>query len=283
MRDQNKTKSQLVDELRELRKRNAELEKSEIKHKKTEEALKLKARLLDSINDSIFLCDLKGNIEYINKAASRAYGLSKEELLDVNIKDFAQPEQKKFIDMTLSQLRDKSKLIFEATRLLKNGSTIHVEVNARVIKSDGRDLILSVSRDITERKKAEEERKVYNAGIEMAYDGIAFTKLNGDMLYFNKAACKIFGYAPDEMKKINISKFSATLGARKKLEESVREKGWFSGEIMGVRKNGEKFPAILSVSIINDEKGEPTGRMGVFRDFTERKQVEEEANRCVFR
>jgi PAS domain-containing protein len=121
----------------------------------------------------------------------------------VNIKDFAQPEQKKFIDMTLSQLRDKSKLIFEATRLLKNGSTIHVEVNARVIKSDGRDLILSVSRDITERKKAEEERKVYNAGIEMAYDGIAFTKLNGDMLYFNKAACKIFGYAPDEMKKIN--------------------------------------------------------------------------------
>jgi PAS domain S-box-containing protein len=85
------------------------------------------------------------------------------------------------------------------------------------------------------------------------------------------------------MKKINISKFSATLGARKKLEESVREQGWFSGEIMGVRKNGEKFPAILSVSISNDEKGEPTGRMGVFRDFTERKQVEEEANRCVFR
>jgi len=136
--------------------------------------------------------------------------------------------------------------------------------------------IQAILKNITELKQAEEERRVYETGIKNAHDGIAFTKLNGDMLHFNAAACKIFGFTPAEMKKINISKFSATSGGKKKLEESIREKGEFSGEIIGVRKNGEMFPAILSVSIVNDEKGNPMGRMGVFRDITERMQVEEE-------
>jgi PAS domain S-box-containing protein len=124
-------------------------------------------------------------------------------------------------------------------------------------------------------KRLEEDNKVYLAGIENAYEGIVFTKMNGDVLYFNKAACKILDYTSAEMKAINISKFSATSADEKKLEESLIKKGKFYGEISGMRKSGEIFPAILSVSIVKDGKGKLIGRMGVFTDITERKQAEE--------
>jgi len=129
--------------------------------------------------------------------------------------------------------------------------------------------------EITKHKQTEEEKKVYLEGIENAYEGIAFTEMNGDILYFNKAACTMFGYTSAEMKRVNISKFSATSADGKKLEESVREKGWFHGELNGMKKNGETFPAILSVSIVKNGEGKPIGRIGVFTDITERKQAEE--------
>jgi len=129
--------------------------------------------------------------------------------------------------------------------------------------------------EIDEHKRVEEVNKVYLAGIENANEGIVFTKMNGEILHFNKAACNIFGYAPTEMEAINISKFSTTSADGKKLEESVREKGKFYGEIHGMRKSGKIFPAILSVSIVKDNEGKLIGRMGVFTDITERKRVEE--------
>ncbi|MFC1999646.1 PAS domain S-box protein [Chloroflexota bacterium] len=127
----------------------------------------------------------------------------------------------------------------------------------------------------SERKWAEEETNIYMAGIDNAHEGIAFSNMNGDMLYFNESACQIFGYTSAEMKEKNISEFSATSADDKKLEDSVRKKGWFFGEIMGVRKNGETFPGTLSVTIVKDGSGKPIGRMGVFNDITEQKRAEE--------
>jgi PAS domain S-box-containing protein len=52
-------------------------------------------------------------------------------------------------------------------------------------------------------------------------------------------------------------------------------KGKWSGEVINIKKNKEKFPCILSAFIIKDEKGNPKGAMGILRDITERKQAEE--------
>ena len=157
----------------------------------------------------------------------------------------------------------------------------HLEEKVEERTAELNDIVKQLQVEITERKQAEEKMRVYLAGIDNANDGIAFTKMNGDMLYFNKSACRIFGFTSAEMREINISKFSATSADKGNLEGSLREKGEFFGEIMGERKNGEIFPATLSVSIINDDKGDPVGRMGVFSDITERKQLEEERQKAA--
>ncbi|MCJ7818217.1 MAG: PAS domain S-box protein, partial [Syntrophales bacterium] len=123
--------------------------------KRAESELKLKEKLLDSASDSIFLYDLEGNFLYINEAAyiTRWYG--KEELLNLGAWALKTPEAAVYQDNVLSELWANGELIFESEHRRKDGSVIPVEIFARVLAVEGRELILSVARDITERKQAE--------------------------------------------------------------------------------------------------------------------------------
>jgi len=277
----------LVDNLQRsnklLSEANEKLQTEITEHKQAEEALRESEekyrRLFELSPIGITTVDMKGVITSCNSAVYKEGGYPVNELVGKHVSKIAPIRVRdipKHMRTFSSIIRGKTPKPFEAAYNRKDGTIGWTEIHTALLEADGRKLgVMVLQKDITERKKIEEERRVYVAGIDNANEGIAFTKMNGDMLYFNKSACRIFGYTPAEMKEINISKFSATSADGKKLEGSLREKGEFFGEIIGVRKNGETFPATLSVSIVNDDKGNPIGRMGVFSDITERKQMEE--------
>ncbi len=123
--------------------------------KRAESELKLKERLLDSASDSIFLYDLEGNFLYINEAAYITRWYRKEELLSLGAWALGTPEAAVYQDNILRELWANGELIFESEHRRKDGSVIPVEIFARVLVVEGRELILSVARDITERKQAE--------------------------------------------------------------------------------------------------------------------------------
>jgi len=235
--------------------------------------------LVESTGDFIWEVDVNGVYTYCSPQIKELWGYTPEESIGKTPFERMIPEDReRFVEVfrTISESQSAFKGI-ESSNYDSDGRVIMLETSGVPFYDvDGRLLgYRGISRDITERKQAEEATRVYVAGIDNANEGIAFTKMNGDILYFNKSACRIFGYTPAEMKEINVSKFSATSADGGKLERSLRKKGEFSGEIMGVRKNGQMFPATLSVSIVNDDKGNPIGRMGVFNDITERKQAED--------
>lgn len=279
--DEDKTKEQLMNELVEIRQRVAKSEASEAEHKQAETTLSIPEeyfRLFELLPIGATLLDMKGVILYCNSAVYNKGGYTEGEFTGKHFSKIASVRVKdipKFIRVFNSTVRGKIPKPFESIYQRKDGTTGWTELNISLIKVGGKRRILVMQHDIIERKAIEEERRMYTTGIDNANEGIAFTKMNGDMLYFNESACRIFGYTPAEMGEINISKFSATSADGGKLEGSLREKGEFFGEIIGQRKNGEMFPATLSVTIVNDDEGNPIGRMGVFSDITERKQVEE--------
>jgi diguanylate cyclase (GGDEF)-like protein/PAS domain S-box-containing protein len=129
------------------------LQEREIQRQQAEEELKLKERLLDNAGDSIFLHDLDGNFIYLNEVACASRGYDQAELLGKDISVILHPEYAGTRQKLLKDLLAKGEVIFESAHIRKDGSVMPVEIHARTINLDHRTLILSVTRDITQRKK----------------------------------------------------------------------------------------------------------------------------------
>ena len=104
--------------------------------------------------DPLLLVTLEGQVVEGNHAAEKLYGYSRAELLQLRIEDLRAPEDAETVRSQMRRARTQG-LLFEATHLHKDGSAVPVEVNSQSVAFEGQGMILSVVRDITERKAAE--------------------------------------------------------------------------------------------------------------------------------
>lgn len=125
-------------------------------HKRVEEELRLKARLLDLASDSIFLHDFNGNFLYVNETACKSHGYTNDEFMSINLHNLDMPHYAELIDPRMKELLERGSTMFETAHFRKDRSIIPLEVHISTTESDRRKLILSIARDITERKKAED-------------------------------------------------------------------------------------------------------------------------------
>jgi PAS domain S-box-containing protein len=122
--------------------------------------------LFDHANDVILLADAdSGQILDINPAASARYGYSREEMLDMGIRDFSAPEALGEIPKIIEQVRTEGEAVFERLHRAKDGHIIPVEVSARLIELDGHPVFLSIVRDLSDRKRTEEAIRNIAAGV----------------------------------------------------------------------------------------------------------------------
>jgi PAS domain S-box-containing protein len=108
-----------------------------------------------------------GRILDANAAAAAAYGFTLEEFLSLRIMDLRVGDTEEVIAAQLEKA-DKGGCLFEAVHRRKDGSTFPVEVSAQGITIDGKRLLISVVRDSTDRKQAEEALRETNRQLEMA-------------------------------------------------------------------------------------------------------------------
>ncbi len=117
--------------------------------------------LFEGINDAVFVHPLKEEgfehfIE-VNEVACRRLGYSRKELLKLSPADISDPEgvENRGSREGRARLLKDNWMIFEATHITKSGKRIPVEISWHVFKLDGRDVTVSVARDISERKQLE--------------------------------------------------------------------------------------------------------------------------------
>ncbi len=256
-----------------------------MKREPWEEELWFKSLLLNSALDPVIVHDLDGNIFFVNEAVSKATGYTREELLRLNMKaisvQFGKEELRK---RRHEMIETTGKAVFESDLIRKDGTTIPVEVHATSVLYRGEKAIASVIRDITERKKAEEELKESEARFrslaQSATDAVIVCKHGETIVFWNRAAEEIFGYASDEIvgepvEKIIPEQFRA---AHKSKVESVLSAGRLEltrrvYEAVALRKDGTEFPIELSYGYWL-MKGE-IYFAAIARDITDRKRAEE--------
>ncbi len=146
---------------------------------------------------------LDGHLIYVNEAACQDRGYKKDELLRKNVSMLAAPEYAEKREEILKNLLVTGELIFESAHLRQDGSKLPVEIHARLIDLDDLRLILSVARDITKRKQAEEavQRERGQAQRYLDVAGVMIAVLNnyGRIILMNKKGCEILGYQEEEI------------------------------------------------------------------------------------
>ncbi len=135
-------------------------------HRKAEEELELRAQLLDAASDAIFLKRLDGRIVYMNEAAVSTFGYTREEMSSRALPQLVDPNQRPVWDERLKEIIDRGQAKFQIVLQRKDGFSIPVEINARLINCKGQDYVLSLLRDISEREKAEAQLQVYHQQLQ---------------------------------------------------------------------------------------------------------------------
>nr|WP_319374524.1 PAS domain S-box protein [uncultured Methanobacterium sp.] len=257
--------------------------------KRGEEALKEseeKFRLIfDNANDMISLNlmnndGMPGRFLEVNDLASERLGYTRDEMLNMSPPDIVAPDKRVEMPGNASALIEKGHNTFEIVHLTKDGRRIHVEINNHLITYKGRRVCLAISRDISDRKKAEEalikSEEKYRTIFENVQDVFFQTDIKGKIIEISPSVERYFGIKPNELVGRHVDMLYLNPDDRKTLLKVLQEKGEVSDYEITLRGIEKELVYIsANVHFILDSSNQPIGIEGVLRDITGRKLVEE--------
>jgi len=244
--------------------------------------------ILESMLDAVIVANPDGTIRTVNRAALELLGYAEEEIIGQPVGTIFEEEEEEeeeafFRGSGLAQLvREGAARDVELTLVAKSGERIPVLFNGSVIRGeDGRlSAVMGVARDIRERKRVEERLIRLSTAVEASIDSIVLCDIEGRITDVNEASLKMYG-ADDKEDLIGKSSFDLIIAPEDREEAfawmaEVLEKGHVkSRECHVFTKNGSKRPVEMSITLLKNVGGKPTGFVGITRDITERKRAEE--------
>lgn len=258
---------------------------------KTREVITSEKRYRDmfnSIKEGVYQSEpgVDGVFTFINKSGAEILGYSSpEEVIGTKVKNIYVDQEDR---RRLCEKLDKDGVWRDFVSLCKrkSGESFYAERTSSIAKDEkGNTLnIYGVFRDISERKKAEQEiiesEKRYRLLFNSLKEGVYQSEPTEDGVFtwINQSGAEILGYKnPGDVIGLKVKDIYVNPDDRKKVIEKLTKEGtWKSFTSFCKRKNGERFYTERTSSLVNDEKGNPVRIEGIFRDITERKKLEAE-------
>ncbi|MGA3009032.1 MAG: PAS domain S-box protein [Terracidiphilus sp.] len=246
--------------------------------------------LLESTPDAIVIANLTGRIVLVNGQAEKVFGYQRKELIGKPV-EVLLPERFRaghigYRANYSSQPRTRAMDAgFDLYGLHKDGKEFPAEISLSTLETEDGAVVISVIRDISERKHAEEELRLkeerFRLMVENATDYVIYMlDPGGNILNWNSMAERVKGYSENEILGRNFSCFYTTEDQesgkpqheleKAKVEGRAEDEGW------RVRKDGSRFWANIVLEPIRDSQGNLRGFTKVTRDMTERKRAEEQ-------
>lgn len=241
--------------------------------------------LFENSTDAILIGNPDGRAFDANPAAERLFGLSREELCDLDREDMLDPDDPDFRKLHAERLKH-GRAHAELQLRRGDGTWFLADVTAVGFRNiEGEDRTSIVIRDITESKRQqvalEQSEERLRATVEASLDPIVGMDSEGRIIQFNEAAEGCFGYQRDQVlgeplaERLMPERFRKThrAGLKRYLESGEANVIGKRIEVTGLRADGEEFPAELAINVT---KG-PTGTIfvGYMRDVTEQRRQEQ--------
>ena len=277
--EKKKAEQQLEKYAADLKEKNEELQRSEDRYHK----------MVEEVEDyAIILMDREGTILNWNKGAEKIKGYRSDEIVGKNFRLFYTEEDRKNgrPDRLIQQAINTGKATDEGWRVRKDGTRFWGSIVITALHDNEGSItgFSKVTRELTERKAAEEELKKseerYHQMIEEVEDyAIILLGRDGTVLNWNKGAQKIKGYKSEEIVGKNFSIFytpeDREINRPQTLINLAKTTGKAADEGWRVRMDGTRFWGSIVITALHNSYGEVTGFSKVTRDLTERKLAED--------
>jgi len=231
--------------------------------------------LVETSADAIFLLDSTGRIRSANKAAAQMHGYTLDELIGRPVFDLDVPGDREKAPERLRQLLHGEPLRMELQHCRKDGSIFPLEIVATPLTINGETFILASERDITERRRAEEESRRLALLARQTDNGVVVTDSAGCVEWVNEAWTETTGYTLDEVRGRTLGPILQGPGTdaatAQRFREAVRAREHLEVEILNYRKDGDPFWVRIAVQPTYDSTGRHTGFFSIARDITDRK------------
>lgn len=249
--------------------------------------------IFDSANDALFIHHIDtGKIISVNQKMCDLYGYTKEEAPDLSVEAISEGRspytQKDALKWILKAAHGEPQL-FEWRAKDKAGNLFWVEVNLKRAAIGGKNRLLAIVRDISERKRAEkalkESERKYRLLADNVTDVIWTMNMDLQFTYMSPSVKRLRGYTPEEATQMSLEQTFTAASYHKAIQIVAAEisRDGIPGmppdrsiilelEVNG--KDGRIIPVEVSASFIRDETGSPTGIIGITRNISDRKRAE---------
>jgi PAS domain S-box-containing protein len=264
------------------------------KERAKQEAEQLRLIVQGTTDYAIFMLDPNGNVATWNAGAERIKGYKADEIIGRHFSKFYPQDviDRGWPEHELEVATAEGRFEDEGWRLRKDGSRFWANVVITALRDEKGQLrgFSKVTRDLTERKQAEEalrrSEERFRLIVESAKDyAIFLLDPQGHVASWNPGAERIKGYTADDI----IGKHFSTFYPQEALDRGwpahelkvAAAEGRFEDEGWRVRKDGSQFWANVVITALKDEQGKLLGFSKITRDLTARKQAEENARRLA--
>ncbi len=205
--------------------------------------------IFNSSGDALFIHDLQGRIKKVNDEACRRLEYSIEELLNLTPSDLDSDKYKPLVKQRISEINKKQSFTFETEHVTKSGAIIPSEIKSTLILINNKKYILSIARDISERKKAEaelkESEKRFRNAVVLSPNPIMIHDEEDNVIQLSKGWTRYSGYTLEDIPTLGDWTEKA-YGSRKGIEKEYIDNLF---KIKETVNNGE-----WNVKCKNDEK-----------------------------
>lgn len=243
----------------------------------------------ESMSDVVWILDVNTmRFTYVSPSVVRLCGYTAEEVLAQPLEHAMTPESLAYIQANLpghiaaylAGDHQAARGTTEVEQYRQDGSTVWTEV-VTVLQGDPQTgfKVLGVSRDISERKRADEQIRQLSRAVEASPTSIVITDTRGSIQYVNPKFTEVTGYTAQEAlgKNPHILKTDLTpREAHQQLWQTLLAGHEWHGEFCNRKKNGELYWEWASISPIVDSGGQTTHYVAVKEDITERKRAQQE-------
>ena len=239
--------------------------------------------ILAGTMDGYWLADLQGKILEVNQVYCNMSGYSEHELLAMHISDLDARESHDDVIELNQYIALQGEGRFESQHLRKDGSIFHVEVSVQYRQAEVGRLVVFLQ-DITERKLKENDLRVAATAFN-AHDSIIISDASNLIIRTNQAFSKTSGYTQEEVLGKNLIMFCAKQNdphLYSTLLTQIMRKGFWEGEILNQRKNGEVFPAHLNITVVKDKNNNVENFVTHLTDISTQKAAAAEIENLAF-